>query len=298
MASAAPACADPSVPAADGTCYFFRLPRELRDQVYDYALYAPDGLFYQYRPFDTVFPFFASEEDTRDSIQPEINQLKYVCRQLHAETKGLVLKVNEAVNFTRFSIAHPSTVEQFQRLWESCGTNTRSCIRAIYLPAEDGAVGQDANAALPRPRSNVFPIIDLCRAHPDVQVNVRLNRVPVPRESGLHPGFMLLNDARDLLEIFRGKDINGWVPYVQMDAEGRSAMRYYRRERWRSGRRAEELRVSNLRFWPEQREFDEEEFVEVAKMFGMFDNGPVRWPTSEEVSKMADLLREWHEHGF
>ena len=90
----------------------FRLPQELRDQVYEYALYETPGLLYRsseegadkfYRrtmthPRRTLinwlhrhWPFSRPVERAQG---PENNQLKYVCRRLYYETKGMDLRCN------------------------------------------------------------------------------------------------------------------------------------------------------------------------------------------------------------
>lgn len=68
-----------------------RLSRELRDIIYEYALYEPKGLFV-YRDQDYKATFCCSRRDHAD-----FNQLKYVCRQLYHETHGLERRLNELV---------------------------------------------------------------------------------------------------------------------------------------------------------------------------------------------------------
>ncbi|KAF2439781.1 hypothetical protein P171DRAFT_489585 [Karstenula rhodostoma CBS 690.94] len=144
---------DPSQPPPDGTCHFFRLPRELRDLVYEYSLSEPFGLYWFPRPGDFVakikvfedtvyfegdmladdnkpwwdwyadpgdnhFQLFSCFDDTQKKEGMEANQLKYVCRQLHEETSGLGLKFNN-LHFENSDISVPIT-QCFEEFIKSC----------------------------------------------------------------------------------------------------------------------------------------------------------------------------------
>lgn len=77
--------------SSQSDCHLLRLPRELRDYIYAFALYEPDGIFY-YRD-EQHQPRFTRAENDKEGI----NQLKFTCRQLRAETRGLELESNELV---------------------------------------------------------------------------------------------------------------------------------------------------------------------------------------------------------
>jgi hypothetical protein len=121
---------DPAVPPSDGVCHLLRLAAELRNMIWDYALYAllwvvcrigdpiEDLIDYQ----KLLYHFFDIEIDHSDTTkankyngtyyapsvkldaQPtkvaatEINQLRYACRQSCHETLGTVLHRNELVS--------------------------------------------------------------------------------------------------------------------------------------------------------------------------------------------------------
>ncbi|KAL5402568.1 hypothetical protein PMIN03_010566 [Paraphaeosphaeria minitans] len=95
----------------------FRLPRELRDEVYLTVLYDADGLIYKTdrdgiarlcrrsaprsshkRIFASLRKAFSRRAFPRSrNHRSEINQLKYVCKQLYKETKGLALPQNRII---------------------------------------------------------------------------------------------------------------------------------------------------------------------------------------------------------
>ncbi|KAH7081641.1 hypothetical protein BKA63DRAFT_487330 [Paraphoma chrysanthemicola] len=91
--STAVATCDPSVPPADGHCFLFMLPLELRDVIYTYALAADHGLIAQ-MDAPSKISFY---EATSTLAQPicEINPLQYTNKQLRAEIKGLKFKLND-----------------------------------------------------------------------------------------------------------------------------------------------------------------------------------------------------------
>lgn len=68
-----------------GPSRLLALPRELRDTIYEFTLTEPNGLSLR-----TRLSFFVGLRN--NSKQEEMNQLKYVCRQLYAETKGRALQ--------------------------------------------------------------------------------------------------------------------------------------------------------------------------------------------------------------
>lgn len=92
---------------------FFRLPQELRDHIYIYVLHEPKGVIYVAssdgsaklrtgsRPRSRrgllvtwLFRNTRSRTIMRKIYNGEVNQLKYVCKQLYNETRGLETSCN------------------------------------------------------------------------------------------------------------------------------------------------------------------------------------------------------------
>lgn len=71
-------------------CWLLRMPGEVRNLIYGYALSEPNGLFYRYQENDNSMKLYTTMYPEESEM--EANQLKYVCRQLNKETKGLGLK--------------------------------------------------------------------------------------------------------------------------------------------------------------------------------------------------------------
>jgi hypothetical protein len=103
---------NPAFPSSDGTCHLFRLPAELRNIIYEYTLSAPNGvvcratnytghILYHFYKAKEVEVFMDRQYQRRSeplqAVKTELNQLKYTCRQLNAETKLLTTSLNEVI---------------------------------------------------------------------------------------------------------------------------------------------------------------------------------------------------------
>jgi hypothetical protein len=112
-------------------CYFLCLPRELRDQIYTYALYEEDGIFY-YRDQEYKSAFARLKHDCTG-----INQLQYTCWQLREETKSLEMKLNELV-FLKDAERHGEYIErtpaeQLLGFLDMCSEMWRHRLRRVHL---------------------------------------------------------------------------------------------------------------------------------------------------------------------
>jgi hypothetical protein len=103
---------DPNTPPPDGVCHFFRLPAELRNSIYEYALYNPNGLVcrqdlqggshtFRFYPRETSDAALEGDQDDGRKYESEqafggniaaleANQFKYTCRQMNQETKEIL----------------------------------------------------------------------------------------------------------------------------------------------------------------------------------------------------------------
>jgi len=97
------------------------LPRELRDIIYEYALTEEGGLLLK----DTYPKSFRGYRPYEHWV--ESNRLKYVCRQLYHETKGLGLKLNDLA-FRSYRQA-----KDFVAFLATCSAAQQQCIRKVTL---------------------------------------------------------------------------------------------------------------------------------------------------------------------
>lgn len=170
----------------------FRLPREVRDQIYLYALYNANGLLYKRcrdctsklclrpgrrssrrnrfawlrkAPFDWTVA-------RRKGHQHESNQLKYVCRQLYIETNGLNIRQNLVV------------------LEDACSGNAmEQCVLLLgrwpMLRQISIKCGSKIFASAPG-RSKFLEIVEYCVENSHVSV-----RIHIPYWSQTDPNFVL-----------------------------------------------------------------------------------------------------------
>jgi hypothetical protein len=76
------------------TSPFLRLSRELRDGIYAYALYEPNGVYFHCEEVNKA-NFSTSPRENRD-----INPLQSTCRQLRAKTLGLEWQFTEFIFYS------------------------------------------------------------------------------------------------------------------------------------------------------------------------------------------------------
>ena len=101
------------------------LPREIRDMIYEYALTEDQGLL------------LVEHDDTQKSFRgcrptdpgTKSNCLKYVCRQLYYETKGLDLGLNDLTIRSEFG----EQTEDFITFLGTCSVGQQQCIRKVTL---------------------------------------------------------------------------------------------------------------------------------------------------------------------
>jgi hypothetical protein len=82
---------------------FMRLPAEIRNRIYEYALGNNSGTL---------------EYNLHSPNDAQLNQLRYVSRQLHNETSHIELKVNQSVNFVGALGDGPTATQLFLRCFK------------------------------------------------------------------------------------------------------------------------------------------------------------------------------------
>ncbi|KAL5371513.1 hypothetical protein DPSP01_014208 [Paraphaeosphaeria sporulosa] len=168
-----------------------RLPRELRDQIYFTILYDADGLLYKqgkdgitrlcrrstHRPSGKSILASLRRALPRRAFprsrthRSEINQLKYVCKQLYKETKGLALPQNRIIlEDSRSLNAMEQCVPLFHR-W--------SMLRQVAIKCSSMTFESDYGKAM------LIAILNYCKENVDVSV-----RVHIPYWSQADPNFV------------------------------------------------------------------------------------------------------------
>lgn len=175
---------EPSI-ELDERCRLLKLPAEIRAMIYEYALTEQGGL---------VISGGHLHSARVDSEECDANQLKFVCKQLHAETKGLGLRYNILTikdsdsrlwfgTFEKF-VNHECSSENLRRLTEVIlhdrierfedrmhrrFSRERGVTQMAILERQLNAICSPHFKACCQklPRATITIRLEVCRAHPD-----------------------------------------------------------------------------------------------------------------------------------
>jgi hypothetical protein len=258
---------------------FFQLPRELRDQIYIYTLHDVDGLYYRTcsdgisrlcrrpRPSFTCntiirwfrrFPFHQRHK----GHHRENNQLKYVCRRLHIETKGLDVRHNLII-FK--DTAKKDALEQCTFLFNQCPTLREAAIKCSLQSFQSNYMKEEFST-----------IVKHCRTHVNVLV-----RIYVPYWSQKDPNFILT--AIYLLSTLRADNL----PIAQF---AQAVQVSYRP----SSPPFHAQIPNNLRVFPKEEQFCRHTFER-----GCRANPAIKLPAEQaELVQVMNHVKGWFEHGL
>jgi hypothetical protein len=260
-------------------CPLFRLPRELRDQIYVYTLYSADGLHYQtcsdgirrlcrtpttssiYSSISRWLYHFLAHKKRRDFAY-ENNQLKYACKRLHCETKGLDLRYNLIV-FE--DLAKEDALEQCMFLLYRCPTLREVAIKCSLSTFQRNYTTQRFSTIV---------------RYFEIHVNV-IARIYVPYWSQADPNFILI--GLHFLSTLRAST-------TTIAQFARNILVSYYPESF-----APHARIpSNIRIFPQDRVFCRETFEQSCRK-----NSVVKMPTEEpELIEILKRVEGWFEYGL
>lgn len=264
----------------------FRLPRELRDQIYQYALYNANGLLYQTcsdgvgrlcrRPRASSIRTAIITWLHRCSFRQmgrkykghaiENNQLKYVCRRLYDETKGLDLHYNLIVFQDAVAM---NALEQCTFLLRRCPT-----VHAVAIKCSSQSFASNYS------ERRFSTIVRHCTIHKNVQV-----RIHIPYWSQRDPNCMPLG--------------LGFLSSLRTDT---SLAAQLARTTFLGSLLNSELEVlpapvqmpCNLRFFPKEERFDPQIFERSCRK-----NPLIRLPTTQAaMGEVMRLVEGWFQNGL
>jgi hypothetical protein len=161
-----------SLDRASERCRLSELPPELRDLIYKYALTEEDGLeLFQRETQPPVSPSFMALRLWRGTYCVDANQLKYVCKSLHQETKGIGLKFND-LHMTAPWLGGTRQVEDFEVFLHTCSPIKQSWFRRVTL-SQESEFPDDVSHYCKR-----FPgsaLAQFCVRNPSCEIKVTLN---------------------------------------------------------------------------------------------------------------------------
>ncbi|KAF2640349.1 hypothetical protein P280DRAFT_550121 [Massarina eburnea CBS 473.64] len=212
---------DPSVPSPDGTCHLLRIPGELRNRIYKYALTEPHGIGYvedNSSESRLVCLTKIKTEDTR-TINRNIvmiertsflrkhpvrqvvaNQIQFVNRAFRQETRGLGLKFNV---ITFFPTLENYAIGVLARFLATCPSEKKDWLRAIVVDRF-----KQGTSSKSRLKSDQNVIFDFCRTHDKVKVEL-----PVVTLQKNHDNIFLETCA--VMRLLRNEDhLVSKLPYI------------------------------------------------------------------------------------
>jgi hypothetical protein len=113
-------------PSANGACHFLRLPGELCNIIYAYSLHEPAGIRYSMKDGRKLL-VRGQGGGAESAPDPEANQIKFTCRQLRQETRGLGIRYSDL--YFRPFLGHRLLPRQLQRDTLSPSASTSHCER-------------------------------------------------------------------------------------------------------------------------------------------------------------------------
>jgi hypothetical protein len=161
----------------NGVNFLTRLPRELRDMIYEYALTEDGGLVADVKPkASNALPEFRPRRLDNLKDHRASNQLRLVCRQLYLETTGLGIRYNDITFVDTCYESRISAYVNFTRFVESCSRKQFDKMRRITIhdsPEHELEPNWIDYANLVRRCCSTYPVQPFCRNFPKLMVVVR-----------------------------------------------------------------------------------------------------------------------------
>jgi hypothetical protein len=173
-----------------------KLPAELRNRVYHFALTTSKGLY-----LDRSNParFLDADAKAEYKKRKTINILKFTCHQLYKETAGIEIKFNRV----EFLGPHqsPGPAQAFNDFLSRCTATRARLLREVTLWFPDRDALSFGNCV--ESEAVLLPVVEFCRNHP----LVNLRYMPQHFEfSATNPDCSIMIGVWLSLE-FRGKDL-------------------------------------------------------------------------------------------
>lgn len=297
---------DPSIPCQADSCHLLRLPREVRDAIYSWALFEPDGLFYRYEEnTPSQFRMFSSLDAAMSGTAMDPNRLKYVCRLLYDETRGLGIALND-LHFVRFNLSHPPSSEQFLAFTSHCSPRRLDQLRtvtfrrlkdehALYTTSKDDGVMKHGNR-----------VFDFCAKHPLFRAKVYMPLYGTPRRPGIDEHFFHIKSffhGFAYQSAYRDRDLSKFFPNAFVCAYPQRMAGTYRGPYpeddfdFECDYLPQRFTVPNYEVWLTRRDFDEAAFREAwstaenAEVRGT----PARFPGG--LDAMVSEVKRWYAKG-
>ncbi|KAF2640400.1 hypothetical protein P280DRAFT_518811 [Massarina eburnea CBS 473.64] len=154
--------------------YLLQCPAEIRNQIYMLVLKEPGGLQYHEEIVGTQTIgklYTRTPEGASDThVATEANQLRFVNRQLHEETRGLGLKYNKII-FIEPNNSKEDMYAQFQRFLSNISPARKASIHAITIVITKEIRHDQKHRRRVMDSSN--PLVRFAQEYPTIKVKIR-----------------------------------------------------------------------------------------------------------------------------
>lgn len=273
---------------------FLALPGELRNSIIEYTLIEKEGLLIERRTCiepspSRVFVGFQNLPEPKES-----NQVKYACRQLYNETRGLGLRLND----TAFrSSCTERGIDKFMTFLSSCSPRQRESLKTITIWENHGwenQVGKAESCAFVdrAPTANAWfltlldpRLIAFAKSSPGCVITVRIGLLNAQSRAvdWMHYGSCLQ------------KALHGSLPNFLTDWERDCAQ--FKTDIWRIQNGGDVILPRNLRFLPAAEQIDrtlfEEQNIIASPPFSQRS-----LQTLEELEARYAQAAKWCKEGF
>jgi hypothetical protein len=237
---------DPRKSPADGVCVFLKLPGEIRNRIYEFALKEPT--LYVAVPTNATIndkklctkarkclgPRGKSGKRAKTSGAWEANQLQYVNKQLRDETRGFGLKVND-LHFTTEDAAEPSPLQSCLQFLDQLTPYWTRTLSNIVLKRHEPMryrrqvwASRDEHLRKYIDLENRDKLVDICRINPQMTIKWAL-----PRWNLYFSFCTFIHRGIIMTTVYRNKDLMaGTCQQAATDQEHTDSMiKLYRNER-------------------------------------------------------------------
>jgi hypothetical protein len=259
---------------ASSSLFLSMLPAEIRNTIYELALTAPEPLrcfdpvlWDEYNPTNKRHYLYlrATPTDALDELAfefdtVEYNQLKYVSKEVYAETVGLELKYNEITLRVSRKSEYATSFLLLNRWLSSIPVTKRSWIKTINITIE--TKGHRVGTGLEEDADIIACLTGLCNDNPSMRVKYYLPmwriKVPTFHNSDLPEGHPTLTAptvsdfisyAVDIYLCIRGEGFEKLYPHVSTNPPPIQYAQHWRRRRLTIVDLAD-LQAKNLTYFP------------------------------------------------
>ncbi|KAF2478323.1 uncharacterized protein BDR25DRAFT_309095 [Lindgomyces ingoldianus] len=264
-----------STPLSDGRCLLLSIPRELRDEIYEYALSEDNGLTVQ--PTNNGFKLWAIWHKHDEEVRRDPTPLKLVCHQLYEETKDLVLKLNPLLFSSTDTVRGTKLFTNF--IQNGCSPTNHQLIKKVII-REGTHHDVDLSAGFQGFVSTKSPsvLFSFCRSHPNTSVIIYLAEF-----NSKFPSWWCMLLGTMVQKALGGEDL---IPTFRQNLWGTLS--------FNSGVMTRVLcsMPKNLRLFPATKLFDEQTFrKDIVWLYSYVD-------PEHGVEAWVQQARKWCEKGF